>query len=106
MSYVRSKRLLDDTKSIGLPAFLVKDSGLCSGMMTWENVSASLVAENKVLVHPASAESAETCAGKEDHVSMGGFAARKAVTVSENVLKILAIELLISSHAIQWRFRH
>lgn len=30
---------------------------------------------------PASAESANTGAGKEDHVSMGGFAARKAVQV-------------------------
>jgi histidine ammonia-lyase len=31
---------------------------------------------------PASAETANTGAGKEDHVSMGGFSARKAVQVS------------------------
>ena len=54
-------------------------------MMTWENVAASLVSENKVLVYPASAETAETCADKEDHVSMGSFSARKALLISENV---------------------
>lgn len=54
-------------------------------MMTWENVAASLVSENKVLVYPASADTAETCADKEDHVSMGNFAARKAVSIAENV---------------------
>ncbi len=54
-------------------------------MMTWENVAASLVSENKVLCYPASAETAETCADKEDHVSMGSFSARKALMISENV---------------------
>jgi histidine ammonia-lyase len=40
-----------------------------------------LDAENRTLSMPASAETANTGAGKEDHVSMGGFAARKAVQV-------------------------
>ena len=100
------KRLLNEEKSNGLPAFLSGKSGLCSGMMTWENVAAALVSENKVLVHPASCDSAETCADKEDHVSMGGFAARKAVTVCLNVMKILAIELLAAVQAIHWRYHH
>ena len=39
-------------------------------------------------------------AGKEDHVSMGGFGARKAVQVAENVEKILTIELLAATHGI------
>lgn len=72
--------------------------------MTWENVAASLVSENKVLCHPSSVDSAETCADKEDHVSMGGFAARKAITISENVTKIIAIELMTACHALQHRF--
>ena len=106
MSYVRMKRLLNEDKSNGLPAFLVGESGLCSGMMTWENVAAALNSENKVLVHPASCDSAETCADKEDHVSMGGFAARKAVTVCKNVLQILAVELFAAVHAIHWRYHN
>jgi histidine ammonia-lyase len=85
LSSQRIKRLTNPVKNVGLPAFLVGQGGLCSGMMTWENVAASLVSENKVLVYPASAETAETCADKEDHVSMGSFSARKALLISENV---------------------
>jgi len=40
------------------------------------------VSENKALCHPASVDSLSTSAGTEDHVSMGCFAARKAVQVS------------------------
>ena len=46
-----------------------------------------LVSENKVLCHPSSVDSLPTSAGQEDHVSMGGFAARKAIKVAENVEK-------------------
>lgn len=74
--------------------------------MTWENVAASLVSENKVLCHPSSIDTAETCADKEDHVSMGAFSARKAVTVADNVLSVLAVELLVATHALQYRFNH
>ena len=44
-----------------------------------------LVSENKVLCHPASVDSLSTSAGTEDHVSMGGYAARKALIVVEHV---------------------
>lgn len=60
------------------------------------------VSENKVLCHPASIDSLSTSAGTEDHVSMGGFAARKAVTVVENVEKVIAIELLAACQAIEF----
>ena len=43
------------------------------------------VSENKVLTHPSSVDSQTTSAGTEDHVSMGGFAARKALTIVEHV---------------------
>jgi len=43
------------------------------------------VSENKVLCHPASADSLTTSAGMEDHVSMGGYAARKLLEVVANV---------------------
>ena len=46
-----------------------------------------LVSENKVLCHPSSVDSLSTAAGQEDHVSMGGFAARKALSVVRNVEK-------------------
>jgi len=105
ISFMRAKRMMNPNKSLGLPAFLTRNGGKCSGLMTWENVAASLVSENKVLCHPSSVDSAETCADKEDHVSMGGFAARKAITVAENVTKIIAVELMTACHALQHRFK-
>ena len=75
-------------------------------MMTWENVAAALVSENKVLCYPASAETAETCADKEDHVSMGSFSARKAQMISENVAQIIAVELLGATQALQHRMHN
>jgi len=77
-----------------LPAFLVKNGGLHSGFMIAHCTAAALVSENKVLVHPASCDSISTSAAQEDHVSMGGFAARKSLEVVENVERVLAIELM------------
>ena len=61
-----------------------------------------LVSENKVLCHPATVDSLSTSAGTEDHVSMGGFAARKALEVISNVEKVVAIELLAACQAIEF----
>ena len=47
------------------------------------------MSENKTLCHPASVDSLSTSAGTEDHVSMGGFAARKALQVVRNVEKVI-----------------
>jgi histidine ammonia-lyase len=69
----------------GLPAFLVRAElgGLHSGFMIAHCTAAALVSENKTLAHPASVDSIPTSAGKEDHVSMGGWAARKCLKVVE-----------------------
>lgn len=42
------------------------------------DTSAALLSESKVLAKPASADSISTSASQEDHVSMGGYAARKS----------------------------
>jgi histidine ammonia-lyase len=55
--------------------------------------AAALASENKVLAHPASVDSVPTSANQEDHVSMGGTAARKARAICANVERVLAIEL-------------
>ena len=60
------------------------------------------VSENKVLCHPASVDSLPTSAGTEDHVSMGGFSARKVLQVIENVERVVAIELLAACQAIEF----
>jgi len=103
-SVARSMLMIDPNRNRGLPAFVVNNPGVNSGFMCWELTAAALDAENRTLSMPASAETANTGAGKEDHVSMGGFSARKAVQVVENVQKMLAIELLMTTHALHTRF--
>ena len=103
ISYPRIMRLLNKSKNQDLNTFLTYEEGLCSGMMTYENLAAALVSENKVHCTPASIDSLSTCADKEDHVSMGGYAARKAITVVENVGKILTVELMAATKAIKMR---
>jgi len=97
----RIERLVNPTLS-GLPAFLVQNGGLHSGFMIAHCTAASLVSENKVLTHPSSVDSISTSAAKEDHVSMGGFSARKAIDVVTNVEKVLAIELICACQALEF----
>ncbi|KAF2892694.1 hypothetical protein ILUMI_13477 [Ignelater luminosus] len=101
MSERRVERLVNPALS-GLPAFLVHDGGINSGFMLAHCTAASLVSENKVLCHPSSVDSLSTSAGQEDHVSMGCYAARKAIQVVENVEHVIAIELLAACQAIEF----
>ncbi len=95
--------LLDARLSGGLPPFLAPASGLNSGMMVLQYTAAALASENKVLVHPASADSIPTSANQEDHVSMGATAARHARDVLDNVERILALELVVGAQALDLR---
>ena len=97
----RIERLCNPSLS-GLPAFLVADGGLHSGFMIAHCTAAALASENKVLCHPASVDTISTSAAKEDHVSMGGMAARKALEVIENVETVLAIELLAACQGLEF----
>ena len=80
-----------------LPAFLVKQPGLHSGMMIAQVTAAALASENKSLAHPASIDSIPTSANQEDHVSMGVTAARKARAIVDNLEYVLAIEWLCAA---------
>jgi len=98
----RIDRLINPALSNQLPAFLVREGGLNSGFMIAHCTAAALVSENKGLCHPASVDTIPTSAGKEDHVSMGGWAARKLLRVVENVETVLAIELITACQAIDF----
>jgi len=99
----RTALLVDPRLNGGLPAFLVPSSGIDSGMMVYQYTAAALVSENKVLAHPASADSIPTSANQEDHVSMGSIAARHARRVLEHVERIIAIELVVAAQALDLR---
>jgi histidine ammonia-lyase len=74
--------------------------------MLLQYAAASLVSENKVLVHPASADSIPTSANQEDHVSMGSIAARQARDVLRNAEHVLALELLCAGQGLDFRVDH
>ncbi|MVO10031.1 histidine ammonia-lyase [Flavobacterium sp. TP390] len=86
-----------------LPAFLVSDPGLNSGFMIPQYTAASIVSQNKQLATPASVDSIVSSNGQEDHVSMGANAATKTLRIVDNLERILAIELLNASQAIEFR---
>jgi histidine ammonia-lyase len=83
-----------------LPPFLTKSAGLESGFMLAQVTAAALASENKILAHPASADSIPTSGNKEDYVSMGMAAALKLRPLLTNLSAILAIELLAACQAI------
>lgn len=85
----RIERLLNPALS-GLPAFLVNESGMHSGLMMVQYLAASLVAENSVLAHPASIQSIPVSAHQEDFVSMSMTSAEKCLTILRNSERTLA----------------
>ena len=99
----RTDRLLDKNRSHGLPPFLADDPGVDSGLMIAQYTQAALVAENKRLAVPASADSIPSSAMQEDHVSMGWGAARKLRTVVDNLAQIIAVEYLAAARALDLR---
>src|SRR5207245_2231057 len=99
----RTDRLLDPTRSQGLPAFLAIDPGTNSRARIAQYTAAALVAEDRRLAAPASVDSIPTSAMQEDHVSMAWGAARKLRRVVDNLGKILAIELVCAARALDLR---
>ena len=97
----RTARLVDEKLS-GLPPFLTRHGGVGSGLMVPQYVAASLVSENKVLVHPASADSIPTSANQEDHNSMGTIGAWKARQIVENVNRVVAIEMITAAQGLDF----
>ena len=99
----RVDRLLDPHRSSGLTPFLATNPGVSSGYMISQYTAASIVAENKVLAHPASIESIPTSGMQEDHVSMGWGAARKLDIVLTNTARVIAVELMCAAQGVEQR---
>jgi histidine ammonia-lyase len=99
----RTDRMLDVTRSHGLPPFLADDPGVDSGHMIAHYTQAAVVSELKRLAVPASVDSIPTSAMQEDHVSMGWSAARKLRKAVDGLRTVLAVELLTSARALDLR---
>jgi histidine ammonia-lyase len=96
----RTERLLNPDTS-GLPAFLATQPGVESGLMMLQVAVADLLTEMRILAGPASTQSIPTGAGREDHVSMGPAAARKARRATDCLARVVAMELLCAAEAIE-----
>ena len=102
----RLMRLTDeDSNSHTLPAFLTENGGLNSGFMIVQYTAAALATENKVLAHPASADTIPTSMNVEDHVSMGATSALKLRQVVGNFTKMLSLELFSAAQGVDFRKR-
>ncbi len=99
----RTDRLLDASRSEGLPPFLAEDPGVNSGLMISQYTQAAMVAENRRLAVPAGVDSLPTSAMQEDHVSMGWSAARKLRMGIANLERILAVEAVCAARGLDLR---
>ncbi|WP_416445833.1 histidine ammonia-lyase [Leucobacter sp. HNU] len=99
----RTDRFLDVSRNHGLPPFLAADAGLDSGLMIAQYTAAGIVSELKRLAAPASVDSIPSSAMQEDHVSMGWAAGRKLRRAIDGLGRVLAIELLTSTRALDFR---
>jgi histidine ammonia-lyase len=98
----RRTSILVDPKMSGLPAFLVKESGLNSGFMIAQVTAAALVAENRMVAHPCSVDTVPTSANQEDHVSMATHGARRLLDMAENAATVVGIELLSAAQGLEF----
>ena len=103
MSERRTDRFLDVSRSEGLPAFLAHDPGVDSGHMIAQYTAAGIVSEMKRLAVPASVDSIPSSAMQEDHVSMGWSGARKLRRSVDGLTRVLAIEVLTATRALDFR---
>jgi histidine ammonia-lyase len=99
----RVDRILDVTRSRGLPPFVSPDAGVNSGLMIAQYTAAGIVAENRRLASPASVDTIPTSGMQEDHVSMGWAATIKLRRVLDNLTSIFAVELLAAVRGLQLR---
>jgi histidine ammonia-lyase len=97
----RLDRLINPLVS-GLPAFLVAEPGVNSGMMIVQYVAAALCGENRQLAQPAVLDNFVTSGLQEDHLSLGTSGALKLHKALTNCMQILAIEYLLAAQAFEF----
>lgn len=100
----RLAKLVDPATNDGLPPFLIgNEDGTDSGHMIVQYTAAALVNELATKAHPATVYSVPTSANAEDHVSMGTTEARHVLEMLGDLEKVLALELLVGTQALEFR---
>ena len=100
----RLNKLVDPATSDGLPAFLIgNEDGTDSGHMIVQYTAAAIVNDLASRAHPASVFSIPTSANAEDHVSMGANEARHVLAMTDDLGKVLGLELYTAAQALDLR---
>ena len=103
LSERRMNRLTNPALSVGLPPFLTKKPGLHSGMMLSQYTADALIAESRILTHPAANQSIPAAADQEDFVSMGLTTNQKVKKILDNCYGVLGIEMMAAAQALEIR---
>ncbi|RAH13696.1 MAG: phenylalanine ammonia-lyase [Methanobacteriota archaeon] len=103
LSERRLNRLTNPALSSGLPPFLTEKPGLHSGLMVAQYTACALVAETRILSHPAANQSIPAAADQEDFVSMGMTTTQKTKKILDNCFGVLAIEIIAAAQALDIR---
>lgn len=103
LSERRLNRLTNPALSSGLPPFLTEKPGLHSGLMVAQYTACALVAETRILSHPAANQSIPAAADQEDFVSMGMTTTQKTRKILDNCFGVLAIEIIAAAQALDIR---
>ena len=103
LSERRLNRLTNPALSAGLPPFLTEKAGMHSGLMVAQYTACALVAETRILSHPAANQSIPAAADQEDFVSMGMTTTQKTRQIIENCYGVLAIEMIAAAQALDIR---
>jgi histidine ammonia-lyase len=99
----RTDRLLDPSRSRGLPAFLTEGAGVNSGLMIAQYTAAGIVTALRAAAAPLAVHSMSTSAGQEDHVSMGWTAALRTRRSVADLRRVVAIEAVCAAQALDLR---
>jgi histidine ammonia-lyase len=99
----RVDRLMDPSRSDGLPPFLAPEAGVNSGFMLAHYTAAAIVNRLRGLAAPSSCDTIPTSAGQEDHVSMGWNACRSLRAAVADAMRAVAIELVCAAEAVDLR---
>jgi histidine ammonia-lyase len=84
----------------GLPIFLTENPGLSNGFSTLQKSYTYFAAEIRHLANPGSLDALNVANSVEDHAAMTAFVVQKMEQIIENLERIIGIELMVASQAI------
>ena len=100
----RLNKLVDPTTNDGLPGFLIgNEDSTESGFMIVQYTAAAIVNDLVSRAHPASVYSIPTSANAEDHVSMGANEARHVLDMTDDLARVLGLEIYTAAQALDFR---